>query len=91
MLSRELAGGCRLCGPGGRLGGLQGRRRATAVISRILTRLAVVWMVGFGGLVLAVGIFNGTLAGADWAVISALMLGPPGLALALAWVFAPRQ
>lgn len=61
------------------------------MLSRILTRLAVVWMVGFGGLVLGVGLVNGTLAGADWSVIAALMLGPAGLALALAWVFAPRH
>lgn len=61
------------------------------MIARILTRLAIVWMLGFAALVLAIGVFNGKLAGADWSMISGLALEPAAIALALAWVFALRQ
>jgi hypothetical protein len=61
------------------------------VISRILTRLAIVWLAGVGGLLLTVAVANGTLAQADWSVVGALVLGPSAIAFALAWVFAPRS
>lgn len=61
------------------------------MISRVLTRLAIVWIVGLGALLLLVGAMNGTLAQANWPAIGALVLGPAIIAFALAWVFAPRQ
>lgn len=60
------------------------------MISRILTRLAIVWMFCVGGVLLTVALFIGQ-GPADWSVIAAVVLGPPALALALAWVFAPRS
>lgn len=60
------------------------------MIARLLSRLAVVWIVGLGGLLLTVGVMNGTLAQAHWPAIGALVLGPAALALALAWAVAPQ-
>lgn len=61
------------------------------MIARLLARLAVVWFVGVGGLLVTVAVVNGTVQQADWSVIGALVLGPAAIALALAWVFAPRH
>lgn len=59
------------------------------MISRILARLAIVWLVCVGGVLLTVALFIGH-GQADWSVIAAVVLVPPAGALALAWVFAPR-
>lgn len=61
------------------------------MIARFLARMAVVWVLAIGGLVVVVGALNGTLAQANWLAIGALVLGPAAIALSLAWVFALRQ
>lgn len=58
------------------------------MISRVLIRLAIVWAVGIGGLLVA----NRVIAGApaqepNWPAIIALLFGPLVIAWALAWVF----
>lgn len=62
------------------------------MISRILTRLAIVWLVGVGGLLITVAVVNGNPAQADWSVVGAIVLGPAAVVFALAWIFAsPRR
>jgi hypothetical protein len=61
------------------------------MIARILVRLAVVWIVGWGCLLLLGFALGGAMEkGATWA-IPLILFGPPAIALALAWVCAPRK
>lgn len=59
------------------------------LLYRILMRLAVVWAVGLGALILAVAVANGTLLTADWSGIAALVGLPAALLRAVAWVVRP--
>ena len=61
------------------------------MLSRILTRLAVVWFVGCGILILISLSRGGTLERGAGFGIPLVLLGPPAILIALAWVFAPRK
>ena len=62
------------------------------MLSRILTRLAVVWAVILWSwaLILAHNV-PGVMAHGGWGAVAFAAFLPLALALALAWVFAPRR
>lgn len=61
------------------------------MIARFLRRLAAVWVVGWGVL-LVIGLALGGTAGRGTAWgIPLVLFGPAALLLALAWIFQPRR
>jgi hypothetical protein len=61
------------------------------MMSRFLGRLAVVWIVGWGCLIVLGLAMGGTFERGAWMAIPLVVLGPPAFMLLLAWVFAPRR
>ena len=61
------------------------------MIRRILLRLAVVWFIG-AGLLILFAIANGATMEKGAALgIPLTLLGPPAILATLAWIFAPRR
>lgn len=61
------------------------------LLYRILMRLVVAWIVGVGGLLLAIGVYNGTLAQANWQVIGVMVGAPAAIVAAIAWILKPAN
>ena len=61
------------------------------MIRRILLRLAVVWFVVWGCIILIGLALGGTMERGAGIGIPLVLLAPPAFLLLLAWVFAPRQ
>lgn len=59
------------------------------LLYRILMRLAAIWVVGLGGIALAITIVNNAWATADWLTIGLFIGAPAALLVAVAWVIRP--
>ena len=62
------------------------------MLSRVLTRLAIVWalIVLAWALLLSVNV-PGVMAHGGWGAVAVAAFLPLAIALALAWIFAPRK
>ena len=61
------------------------------MIARLLMRLAAVWFVGWCCLIVLGLALGGTFEQGAGLALPAVLLGPPAIMLALAWLFAPRR
>lgn len=61
------------------------------MISRFLARLAVLWVIGWGCLIMIGLAMGGTFERGAGLAIPLVLFGPAAIALALAWVFQPRR
>lgn len=69
-------------------------RTFMALLHRILKRLAVVWLIGIGGIMSIVVLVNFSVVQwqkVDWGAIGLILSGPPTLLAALAWVVKPPK